>query len=138
KKKTSNQEWKSSTDADSRVTRMKDGRTHLAYKAEHAVDLDSVLIVAPVVYWGNDSDCETLPVTVELAREQLKVAGSAGQVEEVVGDKGYHKAQTIQTLEAVQHVRSYIAEPKQHRRRTWQDKEPGQQAATYANRRRIK
>jgi transposase len=49
KKKTSNQEWKSSTDPDSRVTKMKDGRTHLAYKAEHAVDLDSGLIVAPVV-----------------------------------------------------------------------------------------
>jgi transposase len=138
KKKTSNKEWKSSTDPDSRVTKMKDRRTHLAYKAEHAVDLDSGLIVAPVVYRGNDSDSETLPVTVELAREQLKAAGSPHQMEEAVGDKGYYKAETIQTLEEVQHVRSYIAEPKQNHRRKWQDKEPGQQEAVYANRRRIK
>jgi transposase len=138
KKKTSNNEWKSPTDPDSRITKMKDRRTHLAYKAEHAVDLDSGLIVAPVVYRGNDSDFETLPVTVELAREQLRSAGSPHHVDEVVGDKGYHKAETIQTLEEVQHVRSYIAEPKQNRRRRWQDKEAGQQEAVYANRRRIK
>ena len=138
KKKTSNKEWKSATDPDSRVTKMKDGRTHLAYKAEHAVDLDSGLIVAPVVYRGDDSDCETLPVTVEIAREQLQAAESPHQVEEVVDDKGYHKAETIQTLIEVQHVRTYIAEPKQTHRRTWKDKEPGQQEAVYANRRRIK
>ena len=138
KKKTSNDEWKSPTDPDSRITKMKDRRTHLAYKAEHAVYLDSGLIVAPVVYRGNDSDAETLPVTVELAREQLKAAGSPRHVEEVVGDKGYHKAQTIQILEEAQHVRAYIAEPKQSHRRKWQDKESGQQEAVYANRRRIK
>jgi transposase len=138
KKKTSNKEWKSATDPDSRVTKMKDGRTHLAYKAEHAVDLDSGLIVAPVVYRGDDSDFETLPVTVEIAREQLQAADSPHQVEEVVDDKGYHKAETIQILSEVQHVRTYIAEPKQTRRRKWKDKEPGQQEAVYANRRRIK
>jgi len=138
KKKTSNKDWTSATDPDSRVTRMKDGRTHLAYKAEHAVDLDSGLIVAPVVYRADDADAETLPVTVELAREQLEAAGSPHHVKEVVGDKGYHKAETIQTLEDVQQVRSYIAEPKHHRRRRWQDKEAGQQEAVYANRRRIK
>ncbi len=85
KKKTSNKEWKSSTDPDSRVTKMKDGRTHLAYKAEHAVELGSGLIVAPVVYRGDDADAETLAVTVEVAREQLQEAGSPHQVDEVVG-----------------------------------------------------
>jgi IS5 family transposase len=138
KKKTSNEEWKSATDPDSRVSKMKDGRTHMAYKAEHAVDLDSGLIVAPVVYRGNDSDCETLPVTVELAREQLKAAGSPHQVDEVVGDKGYHKAETLQTLEEVEQVRTYVAEPKQNHRRNWKDKEAGQKEAMYANRRRVK
>jgi len=138
KKKTSNKEWKSATDADSRVTKMKDGRTHLAYKAEHAVDLGSGLIVAPVVYHGNDGDAETLPVTVEVAREQLALAGSPHQVDEVVGDKGYHKAETIQTLEEVEQVRTYIAEPKRRGRRKWQDKPEGQQHAVYANRQRIK
>jgi len=138
KKKTSNQDWKSPTDEDSRVAKMRDGRTHLAYKAEHAVDVESGLIVAPVVYRADDADPETLPVTVELAREQLRAAGSPYQVEEAVGDKGYHKAETLQTLAEVQHVRAYIAEPKQTRRRRWRDKEPGQQDAVYANRRRIR
>jgi transposase len=138
KKKVSNQEWKSSTDSASRITKMKDGRTHLAYKAEHAVDVESDLIVAAVVYRADDSDPETLPVTVELAREQLKEAGSPHQVAEAVGDKGYHKAETIQTLDEVAHVRSYIAEPARRGRRTWQDKEAGRQQAVYANRRRIK
>jgi transposase len=138
KKKTSNKEWQSSTDPDSRVTKMKDGRTHLAYKAEHAVELGSGLIVAPVVYRGDDSDAETLPVTVELAREQLHNAGSPHQVEEVIGDKGYHKAETLQTLEEVEEVRTYIAEPMRRGRRTWQDKPDGQQRVVYANRQRIK
>ena len=138
KKKTSNKEWKSATDPDSRVMKMKDGRTHLAYKAEHAVELGSGLIVAPVVYRGDDSDAETLPVTVELAREQLKDAGSPHHVKEVVGDKGYHKAETIQTLEAVEQVRTYIAEPMRRGRRRWHDKPEGQQHAVYANRQRIK
>jgi transposase len=138
KKKTSNKDWKSPTDEDSRVAKMKDGRTHLAYKAEHAVDVESGLIVAPVVYRADDADPETLPVTVELAREQLQAAGSPYHVEEAVGDKGYHKAETLQTLAEVQHVRAYIAEPKQTRRRRWHDKEPGQQDAVYANRRRIR
>ena len=138
KKKTSNKEWKSPTDADSRVARMKDGRTHLAYKAEHAVEVESGLIVAPVIYRADDADPETLPVTVEVAREQLQAAGSPYQVDEAIGDKGYHKAETLQTLAEVQHVRAYIAEPKQTRRRRWQDKEPGHQDAVYANRRRIR
>jgi transposase len=138
KKKTSNKEWKSATDPDSRVTKMKDGRTHLAYKAEHAVELGSGLIVAPVVYRGDDTDAETLPVTVEVAREQLTAAGSPHHVDEVVGDKGYHKAETIQTLEEVEQVRTYIAEPKRRGRRKWQDKPEGQQHAVYANRQRIK
>lgn len=137
KKKTSNKEWVSATDPHSRVTKMKDGRTHLAYKAEHAVDLRSGLIVAPVVYRGDDGDAETLPVTVELARQQLTAAGSPHQVQEVVGDKGYHKAETLQTLEEVEQVRAYIAEPKRGRR-VWQDKPQGQQHAVYANRQRIK
>jgi transposase len=138
KKKTSNKEWKSATDPDSRVAKLKDGRTHLAYKAEHAVELGSGIIVAPVVYRGDDSDAETLPVTVEVAREQLKEAGSPHQVEDVVGDKGYHKAETIQTLEEVEQVRTYIAEPKRRGRRKWQGKPEGQQQAVYANRQHIK
>lgn len=138
KKKTSNEEWRSSTDPDSRVAKMKDGRTHMAYKAEHALDLESQLAVAAVIYRGDDGDAETLSVTVDLARDQLKQAGAAKQVEEVVADKGYHKAETLQTLSEVQGVRTYIPERKQKRRRRWRDKPKGQQQIVYANRRRAR
>ena len=138
KKKTSNKEWESSTDHDSRVTKMKDGRTHLAYKAEHAVDVESELIVGAVVYRADESDAQTLPETIDVAREQLEAAGSPHQVEEAVADKGYHKAETLQMLEEVQGVRSYVAEPQRTDRRVWQDKPEGQQGAVYGNRRRIR
>ncbi len=137
KKKTSNKEWTSATDADSRVTKMKDGRTHLAYKAEHAVDLESEFVVAAVVYRADDADPDTLPVTIEQARERLQEAGSPYRVREAVEDKGYHKAETLQTVAEVQGVRTYVAEPARGRRR-WQDKPVGQQAVVYANRRRIR
>jgi transposase len=138
KKRVSNKEWKSPTDPDSRITKMKSGPTHLAYKAEHAVDVESNLVVAPVIYRADDADPETLPVTVELAREQLQEARSPKQLEEAIVDKAYHKGETLHTLEAVQQVRTYAAEPKRHTRRRWDDKEPGEQAAVYANRRRIR
>jgi transposase len=138
KKKTSNEEWVSATDPASRVTKMKDGRTHLAYKAEHAQDVDSELLVAAVIYRADDADTETLPVTVELAREQLAAAAAPKQGEEVVADKGYHKAETLQTIKEVQKVRTYIPEPKYRGRRRWQDKPAGQQAIVYANRRRVR
>ena len=138
KKKTSNQEWQSATDPDSRVTRMKDGRTHLAYKAEHALDVESELLVAAVIYRADDADTETLPVTIELAREQLQAAAAPKQIEEAVADKGYHKAETLQTVTEVQGVRTYIPEQKYRGRRRWQDKPAEQQAIVYANRRRVR
>jgi transposase len=138
KKKTANKDWQSATDPASRVTKMKDGRTHLAYKAEHALDVESELLVAAVVYRADDADTETLPVTIELAREQLHAAGSPHQVEEAVGDKGYHKAETLQTVQEVQGVRTYIAEPRRRGCRHWQNKPMGQQAVVYANRRRVR
>jgi transposase len=117
---------------------MKDGRTHLAYKAEHALDVESNLLVAAVVYRGDDADPETLPVTIELAREQLQAANSPRQVEEVVADKGYHKGDTLQTVKEVQGVRTYIPEQQWPGRRQWQDKPANQQALVYANRRRVR
>lgn len=138
KKKTSNKEWQSSTDPDSRVTKMKDGRTHLAYKAEHAVDVESEVIVGAVVYRADEADPQTLPETIDVARAQLEAAGSPHQVEEAVADKGYHKAETLQMLEEEQEVRPYVAEPQRKERRVWQDKPEGQQGAVYGNRRRIR
>jgi transposase len=138
KKKTSNQEWQSATDPDSRVAKMKDGRTHLAYKAEHALDVDSELLVAAVVYRADDPDPETLPVTIALGREQLQAAEAPKQIEEAVADKGYHKAETLQTAKEVQGVRTYIPEPEYRGRRRWQDKPEEQPAIVYANRRRVR
>lgn len=138
KKKTSNKEWKSSTDGDSRVAKMQDGRTHLAYKAEHAVDLESDVIVGAAVYGADEADTETVSETIETAREQLEEAGSPRHVEEVVADKGYHKAETLQKLADEQEVRTYVAEPQRKGHRHWQDKPEGQQGAVYGNRRRIR
>jgi transposase len=138
KKKTSNEEWQSKTDPDSRVAKMKDGRTHMAYKAEHALDLESDLVVAAPVYVGNLSDTKTLPATVERASEYLERAGSEKRVDEVVGDKGYHSAETLQTLREDHGVRPYIAEPKMKGRRHWASRPRGQQQEVYANRYRIR
>jgi transposase len=138
KKKTSNRDWQSATDPDSRVTKMKDGRTHLAYKAEHALDVESELLVAAVIYRADDADAETLPVTIEVGREQLQAADSPRQVEEVVADKGYHKGDTLQTVKEVQGVRTYIPEQMYRGRRQWQDKPADQQSIVYANRRRVR
>jgi hypothetical protein len=81
---------------------------------------------------------ETVSETIETAREQLEAAGSPRHVEEVVADKGYHKAETLQQLADEQEVRTYVAEPQRTRHRHWQDKPEGQQAAGYGNRRRIR
>jgi transposase len=137
-KKVSNEEWKSATDSDARIAKMKDGRTHFAYKAENAVDVESGIIVAAEIYRADDADSGTILMTVESAREQLHAVDSPKEVEDVLGDKGYHKAETLAVLREVFAVRTYIPEPKRTKRRRWTDKDPGQQDAVYANRRRTK
>ena len=137
-KKVSNEEWKSATDSDARIAKMKDGRTHFAYKAENAVDVESGIIVAAEIYRTDDADSGTILMTVESAREQLHAVDSPKEVEDVLGDKGYHKAETLAVLREVFAVRTYIPEPKRTKRRRWTDKDPGQQDAVYANRRRTK
>ena len=137
-KKVSNEEWKSATDSDARIAKMKDGRTHFAYKAENAVDVESGIIVTAEIYAADDADTGTILMTVESAREQLQAVDSPHQVEEVLGDKGYHKAESLAVLREVFEVRTYIPEPKRTGRRRWTDKDPGQQAAVYANRRRCR
>src|SRR5881394_2783404 len=87
-KKVSNKHWESPTDPDSRIAKMKDGRTHLAYKAEHAVDVVSEAIVATTVTFADKSDAQSAPNTLALAEANLVLADSAAKVEEVVMDKG--------------------------------------------------
>jgi len=108
-KKVSNEQWKSRTDGDSRITKMKDGRTHLAYKAEHAVDLESEAIVAPLVTHADRSDPHSAPLTLSLAKAHLVLAGSAATVKEVVLDKGYHDNRFLVSCED-EGLRTYIPE----------------------------
>ncbi|MFO1501301.1 MAG: transposase [Verrucomicrobiota bacterium] len=85
-----NQEWESPSDPDSRIARMKNGTTRLAYKAEHAVDLESEAIVAAQVTHANRGDTQTGLETLILAQTNLVVSGSSAEIAEVVKDKGYH------------------------------------------------
>lgn len=137
-KKVSNEDWQSPTDPDSRITKMKDGTTHLAYKAEHAVDLESNLIVAAEIYPGVEADTQTLAATVQAAQDNLQAAGSGAEVEDVVADKGYYSADVVGSFADETSCRTYVAEPKlpAGQRRKWTDKPAGQRRAVYANRRR--
>jgi transposase len=136
-KKVSNEDWESPTDPDSRIAKMKDGTTHLAYKAEHVVDLESDLVLATTVAPANHSDAETFCDSVAQAQMNLQAAGSVTEIEEVAADKGYHKASTLALARALQ-WRTYIPERKRRHDNRWTNKPAEQQEAVYANRRRVR
>jgi len=137
-KKVSNQDWQSETDPASRITKMKDGRTHLAYKAEHAIDLDTELILAAEVYHADQGDADTIGPSISAAQDNLIQADSDANIEESVADKGYHKNETLADLEFTEGLRTYIAEPKQTHRRNWKNKPAEQRQVVANNRRRTK
>jgi hypothetical protein len=130
KKRTSNKEWKSPADEDARIAKMKDGRTHLAHKAEHAVDLDTGAIVAVTLQAADQGDTKTLDETLCEAGEQIaeqirreaelrpqdKPKVHLQGIEELVTDKGYHSGAVLQRVKSYE-VRSYIPEKKQKGRR---------------------
>ncbi len=150
KKRMSNQEWKSPSDQDARIAKMKDGRTHLAHKAEHAVDLDTGAVVAVTLQGADQGDTTTLDETLsEAGMAVAELVGREAQqrpdekpkvnvhgIEEVVADKGYHSGAVVQRVKSYE-VRSYIPEKKQKGRRRWQGKTEEQQAV-YQNRRRVR
>ena len=134
--KGSNRVWKHPHDADARITRMKDGRTHLAHKAEHAVDLETGAIVSVTVQGTDRGDTQTMVKTLTEAAEKVEQALPEGRgIEEVVADKGYHSTQRMVDLDAVG-LRSYVSEPRRGKRR-WRGDRQGQEAV-YANRRHIR
>jgi len=145
-KKGSNEDWVNPHDPEAGITKMKDGRTHLAYKAEHAVDLEMGAVVAVTVATGDAGDTETMLETLPQAGENIAEVACATNNEQVgervdsagpaeaVADKGYHSNHTLVVLEEAE-IRTYISEPDRGRRR-WQDK-PEARAAVYGNRRRI-
>ena len=136
-KKVSNDDWQSPIDPDSRIAKMKDGTTHLAYKAEHVVDLGSDFVLSATITPANQSDAETLIDSIAQAQLNLDGAGSEATIEEAVADKGYHKASTLELADELD-FRTYIPEPKRRYRYRWIDKSAGQQEAVYANRRRVR
>jgi transposase len=133
KKKGSNQEWMSPADPDARITKMKDGRTHLAHKVEHGVDLSSGAVVAVTVQAADLGDTTTIEQTLNEAQANAALVNERG-VEEVVADKGYHSNQVLVDLHA-DGVRTYLPEPERGPRK-WEGKEKEQQQV-YANRRRM-
>ena len=139
KKKTSNKDWTNPHDPDAKVTKMKDGRTHLAHKAEHAVDVETGAIVAVTLQGADAGDTTTIVETATAAADQIADAqvdvAEPQALEEIIADKGYHSNQTMIDLDAVG-LRSYIAEPDRGRR-DWSEA-PEAQAPVYANRRRTR
>src|SRR6202142_26036 len=144
KKRTPNEEWVNPHDPDAEVTKMKDGTTHLAYKAEQAVDLDTGAIVAITTHGGAAGDTtsvqETLPAAGVAVAEQIDTPTAQGSYKvhvqglcEVVTDKGYHGGTSLAAMQEWG-VRTYVSVPQQSRR-NWKGKAE-QQAAVYANQRR--
>jgi len=136
KKKGSNQEWMSPSDPDARITKMKDGRTHLAHKAEHAVDLTSGALLAVTLQPANEGDTTTIHKTLEEAQAAAREINDQG-VEEVVADKGYHSGAVLTDVQE-QQVRSYIPEPERGRRNWQGEGKAEEQKRTYENRRRVR
>lgn len=134
KKKATNREWKHPHDPEARITKMKDGRTHLAHKAEHAVDLCSGAVLAVTLQPADAGDTTTMQKTLAEAQAAAQGMNERG-LEEVVADRGYHSGAVLKRLEA-QGIRSYIPEPDRGRRR-WAGKR-GEQKRVYRNRRRLR
>ena len=145
KNKASNDDWENPYDKDAKIAKMKDGSTHLAHKAEHAVDMESGAVLAVTLQGADLGDTTTVIETIVAASENLRQIADDPRLQdkidpnwmsETVADKGYHSNDTMVTL-AEMNLRSYVAEPD-HGRRVWADKAPEFQEAVYANRRRVR
>jgi len=149
KKKGSNDVWVNPHDPDARITKMKDGGTHLAHKAEHAVDMDTGAVITVTLQEADLGDTTTVRETLveagttvaELIEREFELRPTEkplvhlGGVEEVVADKGYHSGPVLQAMKAAG-VRTYIPEKKQTGSRHWVGKED-QREVVYANRQRL-
>ena len=163
-KRMSNKEWTSPVDPDAEIMRLKDGRTRLAYKAEHVVDMETGAILSAELLPATTGDAASLPDSLNVAQANIERAGELAKnedgdddenppadggsvsstgvneqrIEEVVADKGYHKAETIKCLRD-RKIRTYIPERAQKGRRKWSDKGGRATAvAVYQNRARVK
>jgi transposase len=144
KNKASNDDWEHPHDPDARIAKMKDGTTHLAHKAEHAVDMETGAVLAVTLQGADQGDTTTLMETIIQTTANLREVADDPRTEdklhedwmgEVVADKGYHSNGTVSDLGEME-VRSYVSEPDRGRR-DWDGKQE-EKAAVYANRRRIR
>ncbi len=139
-KKLSNEDWASPSDGDAKIARMKDGTTHLAYKPEHAVDLDTGVIVAAPIHPADEGDTTTLPGTLEAAAHSLTDVGLAPRLEEpciLVGDKGYYSREGLKRLDGGV-WKTRIAEPRPAKGYLRWHGDEAARHAVYANRARLK
>ena len=134
KKKASNDDWTNPHDPSARITKMKDGRTKLAHKAEHAVDLADGAVLAVTVQPADRGDTTSYVETLDAAQQEARKAHPAG-IEEVVMDKGYHSGAVLVNL-AAREIRSYVPEPERGKRH-WSGKAE-EQHCVYANRQRVR
>ena len=99
KNKASNDDWENPNDPDAKITKMKDGSTHLAHKQEHAVDMDSGAVIAVTIQPADEGDTTTWRGTVEETWQNLNAVAddarvawegaSRARLRELVADKGY-------------------------------------------------
>jgi transposase len=135
----SNKDWKSPVDEGSRIAKLKDGRTHLAYKPEHVVDLVSGAIVSAKIHQADQSDTAIMHKTLADARTKLKavLGKSAPKYDnpaELVADKGYHSREALVRLDGA--FRSRICEPERKGIANWHGDAEARRAV-YNNRRRL-
>lgn len=145
KKKGSNKDWVHPHDPDADISKMKDGRTHLAHKQEHAVDMETGAVLGVTLHGGTKADTATVEKTLSEAEESIREAkeeldedakkGISERIRETVLDKGYHSNAVLTGLDEAD-IRAYIAEPRRGRRR-WEGKAEDKRVV-YANRRRMK
>lgn len=145
KNKASNDDWENPNDPDAKITKMKDGRTHLAHKGENAVDMDTGAVVAVTLQPADRGDCQSLGETLDATAEALAAVATDENVDEhlsehllaeTVTDKGYHSNQTMTEQQALG-IRTYCSEPARKGRRNWKGQADAK-AAVYGNRRRIR
>jgi len=144
KNKGSNDDWQNPFEPDAKITKMKDGRTHLAHKAEHAVDLKTGAVVAVTLQPADRGDTTSIGETIQqvdanlvavMKDEKACAKLSEHVLREAVTDKGYHSSAVLKDQRAKE-IRTYISEPDRGRR-DWTDKAE-EREAVYANRRRIR
>ncbi len=131
-KKLSNKDWKSARDEDARIARMKDGTTHLAYKPEHAVDLDTGAVVAAEIHSADKGDTTTLSKTLDEAKANLAEVGAeptSVNPAECIADKGYHSREVLKSFDDGP-WKTRICEPEKKGFSRWRGDDAARRAVT--------